>query len=489
MAFMVAKGSYQVGFTDGWLKGIRLEGSDHFIGGIINTPMRIYYPAQKAGRDRPAVTEFTRFPAIIYTHGRMLSTTEDISRTNHLRAQRLIHPLVSHGYVVISPSLVILDQFQSYRLRARARIVNTAARTLTSNTRVGGRRLKDLVDKHRVGTWGHSRGGAAAIAGHVYQEKDAPTIRAVGCICNVEGSRIQCRVPLLAMYASLDDDVRDGSPIKVYERSTAAKTLVYVNGAGHYHFTDDLTIDLPVLSRTTHHNLAVAYYLKFFERVLRGKVEHDSVLTGEVKPHRSSAEVAVSYQSPSARVIDRFDTPFGGFNALGGQRFQQGMSFIQSNRQLNQRELGMFHESTRALVMTWPSGQRASYSCELKGISSSSKEVLCLRISPWRLYGYTSPLYDDVRFSVVLVDRAGREAKVPSNATGFRSAMYPSANPYHDRRRREVLGSLRLPMHLFKSTEPNLDLKNLYYLKLIFQPLGSSLAISNLTLEKEAYDA
>ncbi len=114
MAFFEAPGPLAVRHTDIELRSTQLEPNGTFLGGVVDIPARLYYPADQAGENATARPNADGWPGICFTHGRLFTSMDQITQTNHLRATGLLHHLVSHGYVVISVNMTIVDQNQSF---------------------------------------------------------------------------------------------------------------------------------------------------------------------------------------------------------------------------------------------------------------------------------------------------------------------------------------------------------------------------------------
>ncbi len=372
-----------------------------------------------------------------------------------------------------------------FLLRNRAHIVNTALRFLQRGEVVGGATLSDLVDAERLGTLGHSRGGAAAVSAQFWPEADVD-IKAVGCIAPVEGASIAASVPLAILYGALDDDVSSGDPIRIYERSTDQKTLVYIDGASHFHFTDDLTVDMAVADRETHRALAATYFQLFFDWHLKGLAMRSSVLSGDERPTPAEGRVSVQYDSGLATSLDLFDTPFDQLNRRGGVRLAQNLTLAVSGQELDLPQLGFFAEGSSGLVIAWDSNTDAILSLGLRGLSAVPEQILSMRVAQLRNLGRVSPLLEDVLFTLELADDAGQTAAVRSNSLGFHSTPFASRNSFAEanRSRKEVFDGLRLPMDVFLLANPQLNLNNLNTLTLHLAAFGGSLVLEDLKLDQ-----
>lgn len=344
MSFDLGVGPHAVGFTDAVLENLSLPAGGNFVGASgLSTEVRIYYPSETGGENSTASTVAGKWPAISFTHGRLFTEIDNITQTNHRRATGLINHIVSHGFVVISINMSLVDRFQSYVLAARAKIVNAGLRFLKSSHEVGGVRLSELVDENRFGTLGHSRGGAAAVAADYYAEPDIP-ISCVGCISPVEGNNIATSKPVFILYGALDDDVSSGDPVKIFERCSGWKSFAYLDGASHFHFTDDLTVDMAVLPREQHAAVAGAYFTAFFKKNLDSDTSYDDALVGEQRFNEAQVNISFQHVNNTGFTIDSFESDLNGINSLGGPRNANGFDLAVSGQELNFPNLGFFSE-------------------------------------------------------------------------------------------------------------------------------------------------
>ncbi len=497
MSFSLESGPHSVGYSDVTLTDLTLPAGGNFGGATgLTTAARIYYPSATGGEDAAATTDPEKWPGITYTHGRLYNTADNITATNHLRATGVIHHLVSHGFVVISINMTLVDRFQSYLLEARAVIVNAGLRYLKSGVEIGGVTLANLVDGSRLGTLGHSRGGAAAVAADHFGADDIE-ISAVACISPVEGLEIATDKPIFILYGALDDDVSSGDPVKIFERCSGWKTFAYLDGASHFHFSDDLTVDMAVLSRARHSAVASAYCSAFFLATLKGDPSRDDALTGDLLYGDPEVKLSFQHKSGTSMRIDAFETELQQPNSLGGPRNATGFNLAISGQELDIPHLGFFSDVQRGLILRWNSGAAAVYETQFSPMELLATQVLTFRLSQLRPMG-NSALLEDILIAVELEDLAGQTATVRSDSAGFSSTPFASRNPfwvtpedipadrliYVQTFRKDIFGSCRLPVAMFKAANTRFDLGKVVALRFRFPDLSGTIIMDDICIEE-----
>jgi len=497
MSFSLESGPHSVGYSDVRLTDLTLPEGGNFGGATgLTTTARIYYPSATGGDNAAATTDPGKWPGIAYAHGRFFAKADNITATNHLRATGVIRHLVSHGFVVISINMTLVDRFQSYLLKARATIVNAGLRYLKSDVEIGGVALADLVDGDRLGTIGHSRGGAAAVAADYFDEPDID-ISAVACISPVEGLSIATDKPIFILYGALDDDVSSGDPVKIFERCSGWKSFAYLDGASHFHFSDDLTVDMAVLSRARHAEVAGAYFSAFFLAMLKGDRSHDEALIGDLPFGDPEVRMTFQHMSGVSKKIDEFETTLDDPNALGGARSVAGFNLAISGKGLDLPRQGFFGDVQRGLILRWDSGATPVYETRFPALELLSTQILAFRLSQLRAIG-VSALLEDISVAVELEDITGQTATVRSDSIDFSSIPFASRNPYWFTRRnipansliyvqtarKDVFGSCRLPLAMFKMANSRFDLGQVIALRLRFPSLAGAVVMDDICIEE-----
>lgn len=282
----------------------------------VNHYGRLHYPAAPDGSPLPPLAGDGPFPLAVFGHGRFQSGPT--LGNNHLQAGYLLDRLASWGIVANAVNLDVVGQFANpAAIPQRAQLLlQTVERTLgpLSGAPAG---LAERLDPTRIALLGHSRGGEGAVgAALINAAARAPLpIRCVATIAptNFQGYELD-EVPYLGLYGSKDGDVNNGWPIQLHDRVRSdEKVFGYAHGANHFWFTESITCSCEGsadLSRTLHHELAMAYVGGFVRRMLAPVPLSADVFAAReaFAPLTDQLELLPMYRAPERLVLEDFES-------------------------------------------------------------------------------------------------------------------------------------------------------------------------------------
>jgi dienelactone hydrolase len=486
----------------------------------------VRYPARADGDNQPFADDRPRYPLVVLAHGRhaaiefernpdgslrpdgagdpvpLLTGAGTIAEfKNHEGLEYLASHLASYGFVALSVNLngrfespdadpanvrADLVEPRGRRVTCRPFLVDETAiehRALTLLRHVLEMQAKDLsdplfkdrLDFENVGLVGHSRGGDAVVAAHATNQllPDAMQvqIKALVSIAPTDFRNHDPSLPYLVLIGSADDDVADAHGLRLYDRASRPRQLVWIVGAIHnyfcsvWHWQDEVSA-APIVGRPQHESAASGYAVLFLLSQLRQVRDVEPYFTG-ARPLAALAGVEVhhAFQALGPMVVDAFeDTPpdrarnalalgVGAANlaAFDEQPFDRLTDACTVN-------VGSWFHDTRGLLVEW-SSPSATYATSLGDVSVAGYNVLSFRVAQ-NDTGNPSGGQD---FKVRLTDSAGASAVL--QVRDF--ATIPAAAP------KSVLKTVRLPLNRFKQANAALNLASVRTLTFEFNVNGS----------------
>lgn len=206
------------------------------LGSGISTNARIYYPSCGNGP----------FPAVVYAHGRRVNEfnicgglSSPPLNEDYKQLEGILTFLASSEIIAISfnwQGLTVLDQV----------IAGYIVKVITYL----GKEFGNIVDLQNIGLIGHSTGGAAVIkaARILRNDPNSPVqIKGLGLIAPAFPSGetiIDLAEPVLVIHGTNEHPCQAGlAPLEIYCQAASPKHLVYLIGANHFGYTDDICID------------------------------------------------------------------------------------------------------------------------------------------------------------------------------------------------------------------------------------------------------
>ena len=331
----------------------------------LKAEMQICYPADPTDSsklaERPKLSA-RGYPVIILVHGyheswnqfegpitvnNELTNSARTVKTGKFKGQVPSHKgyqylqqfLARRGFVSVS-ILTNLANKTNALIRMRSETVFASINVLRNEADRSDSRYFKKLDFGTVGLIGHSRGGDCVIDvlklntdPQRHAGRDPLGIQAVCAIAptDMTGAATTGRldvtdadkVAYLVVYGSQDSDVdgvrlvnnldQHGTGFRHYDRSTAPKAMVFINGANHNRFNtewgnDDIGhITGTILSGNVQRRLAEQYIGAFFSNFLGGNNADIGLLTGQTN-NAQAVDVALQWQfGSSAKVVDEFD--------------------------------------------------------------------------------------------------------------------------------------------------------------------------------------
>jgi pimeloyl-ACP methyl ester carboxylesterase len=243
----------------------------------------VYYPATIDGEDAPIADPGPLgFPIAGYAHGNRNigfpacpGTPTDFS-VDYRQLSVILNHLATWGYVIIST-----DQSQTIDLGEKADMLEASVRYLVAENSRNASPFKDLLRTAGIVLMGHSAGGGAAMA---LASLTPLSLAAVATLSPSADTSVAAgvNVPLLVEDAS-EESSEGGNGSQLYFLANPPKHLVFIKGANHFGYTDELClVGVPqaTIVRADQQRIAYAYLTAFLERYARGVLSYDDYLNG-----------------------------------------------------------------------------------------------------------------------------------------------------------------------------------------------------------------
>lgn len=224
----------------------------------------VYYPAIRDGEDTPTADPGPLgFPACA-------GSPTDFG-VDYRQLSVILNHLATWGYVTIST-----DQSRDIDVGTHATVLAASLQYLVAENSRDGSPFKDLLQTDGIVLLGHSTGGGAAmmVAGQTPQAGQTPlNFAAVATLSpSAEDSDVAgVTVPLLVEQASQEGE-EGGNGTELYPLAHPPKHLVFIQGANHFGYTDELCLEgVPqaTIARADQQRIAYAYLTAFVERYAR----------------------------------------------------------------------------------------------------------------------------------------------------------------------------------------------------------------------------
>lgn len=301
---------------------------------------RAYYPADDDGEDvafNGRLSALGRVPLVVMAHG-----NHDPSTSSYLGYEFLQAALARMGIASISIDLNAWNGmgYSISIIEGRADLIIDAIGLMQSRDGDGSWPLAGHIDFGSIGLLGHSQGGEAVVLVPEVLSLAGVTIRAVLALAPTEGgatSRPPADYAFMTLLPASDGDVWPNDGAIFYDRAQPSpfKSQLYVHYTNHQFYNrtwldDDSTSGNaaptpPVLSRSAHERVLLAYGCAFYRAALLG---HGTTgyLAGTVRPAGAPTEsVHLSFERNDPLVVDNHEDGNGiGLNSLGEATQQSG---------------------------------------------------------------------------------------------------------------------------------------------------------------------
>lgn len=444
-----------------------------------------YYPSLDTGEGQP-IAPGGPFPLVVWGHARFQRI--DAPNRNHHQTDYLLRHLASWGYIATSVNLDALGIYNNPPAISERAAMLVATITYHLGPTAGAGLLIDGADSRRIALGGLSRGAeAAALAAQVGRYP----VRALTLVAPTDTQGLNVSgIATQVLYGSCDGDVVDGAPIRVYERAAPPKQLLYIYGANHYGFTQDISVAPCDLSHTAQHSIAQSAITTFLAYALRGDVVAGEAVRGDrwPLPGLSNYLIYPTYQDPTRLDVDTFeDEPYSlSKNSLAEQNTLSGLTAIEASLDSLTEDcfpggyecyecLCLIPHTTRGLHLAWSTGltTTAVFTATLPpGLTLAPYTHLAFRAAS-RMRPLTAPLDTPQDIRVSLTDTDGHQATLTLSATGqlIPYPYHPPIIPFIPHRLQTILSvmrGVRLPLADFTRQTPTLRLDRLAAIGLQF---------------------
>lgn len=481
---------------------------------LVDVRATVRYPAATNGVNQP-VAGTGRYPLIVFLHGNHATCPCSCSHTcpkpnripNHLGYNYLLDVLASWGFIAVS-----IDGFDvtcagspsMSDYEARGRLV---LRHLTkwqgwdaAATDPWSGLFHNRVNVNMIGLSGHSRGGEGVVAAEVINRTEALgfQIKAVNAIAPTDQDpyiRYVPQVPYFLLLSASDGDVSNLQGLRTYDRTSPAATppqsvkeMLWVHGANH-NFSN--TVWTPAfafacssddgsgggrISDSLQRLAACQSIVPFFRLFLRNEAGFRKLFLGDVTVEGlDGVRMFWTYQDPVRKEVDNFDSGGTGTNSLGGTVATSGGFSSFSKIAIGASPLN-FH-FTGGLLLGW--GATQTYTTELpvpqRNVSGFS--ALSLRVS--QVIDALNPVNTPRTFRVSLKTTSGTISNVSFDVAGLQSVPYP----YPDNGGKTVLGTIRIPLSIFRNGNAALPLNSIQQVILEFRGTGK-IAVDDIQFTK-----
>jgi dienelactone hydrolase len=376
-------------------------------------------------------------PFIVFAHGRFQQ--QPWVNHNHEQASYLLEHLASWGFHCASVNLDVVGQFATpAAIPQRGELVHHTIGAFMAQAADG-----QDIDFNNIGLVGHSRGGEGVVAAAV-ENPDGHAIRAVATIAPTDFDKFVLQgIPYLSLYGSKDGDVNNGWPIKLYDRSgLAEKAFEYIHGANHFWFTDQIHFggEGPGLfARKKHHWIATTYISAFLRRALGGQTFPLLADNDKLAPLTDEVTILPSYRRPDGFVVNDFNQwPIDPtLNTLGLMSTGNDMLVIDEHS-LQQGGTTLYHQTK---------GSQLEYDTSAGGFAYYVEEL--------------PPGTDVSRLGFVSL-------RALQTLSDHGSIPWPMVHAGFQFPSKSVLSTTRIPLSAFQEANPELDLRDLAFVALVF---------------------
>jgi hypothetical protein len=446
----------------------------------------MYYPATRAGVDKPVHTGFRKYPVVLIAHGR-----HGGAGNSYLGYDYLGRHLASRGFICASVALNELSVGWRIHHRGVTILRHLKGLLVSPTTDSVISNVRPRMNKHWVGLLGHSRGGEGVAAAQQIFESTSPppgyTIRAVATFSptdgpvwsesSPQGGPYSPTVPYLMIYGTEDGDLRGyagNTGFRTHDRVQRPRHLVAIYGGNHNYFNENWSSDgSPTISRSQQEKMAKALVTPFFSDLLLDQQAYVELLSGyAVPPSISGAGTTVLFSDQPKRLIsiivdDSQDVPPGeATNSLSKANVALGLLFDEESlRYETVPARNYYTHDTDGLRVRWIS-RRGLVRFKIGRRSLIFNDFLSFRVAQrYRNTGSLNPANSAQNFTVHLRDEAGRDSPpirvglfVPIHYTAVRNDVYTKS----------ILQTVRIPLRLFAANNSTLDLGRVTEIRFVF---------------------
>ena len=299
--------------------------------------LQLVYPATVAGPDAPVDTANGPYPLLVFEHA---------GGSAYDQYDWLFSVLASRGWIVASAEHDANGwDGTSDWWGAHAFLADETGRLLIDWSDDPESEWYGAVDLGRIAVGGHSHGGGGVLRMMQSWRPMAPaapyTVQAVLLITtrpDLEAAFSSYAgvyagmPPLLNIGAGYDQDgsTAYGQAVAVYEPHGRPGAMLWVEGAEHYSFTDDVSDAYATIGRLQARSVAGQAAVAFLEAVLRDDPDATATLRGDAAPVGDSTPTWRQWHDAEASPIDAFEgaedaiVPSGSIVGIPGQTFVNG---------------------------------------------------------------------------------------------------------------------------------------------------------------------
>lgn len=449
---------FPVGYTEYDGGSVSIRGRSFSVKGTV------YYPANADGVGTAFHTRLAalgRVPLVLMAHG-----NHSPADPSHLGYDYFQQALAKMGIVAAS---VYLNETNGQtggagNIRDRADLIIESVKHFQALDAGGDPIFGGRLDFDRLGLMGHSRGGEAVV---LVQEMGPPAgvrIRAILSLAPTDWGATMLTpqgTAFMTLLPAADGDVWSNDGAKFYDQARPApfKSQLYVHYANHNFFNrrwlnDDAYGTLPLMSRSEHEHILLAYGCALYRATLLG---HGATgfLSGYQLPAGARAQdVYRAFEWERKLVVDHHEDGNGiGTNSLGAPTAQSsGLTadeypFAQSGGAFN----GSFYGRSTGMVAVNRDAD-GRFRSQLRKAEDLRRREVWIRAA--EVVGLASP--NELSFRLGLEDANGLAQWVPSGDVG--GLARPFDRSAYDGATKTMLQTLRFPTDCFAAQGERFDL-------------------------------
>ncbi|MCE3225457.1 MAG: hypothetical protein K0S32_8 [Bacteroidetes bacterium] len=471
---------------------------------------RIWYPSNIASMDS--------LPLIVISHG----WTHNYAYYDYIGSH-----LASYGYIVMSHHNDVSNGGPGGTQLASLSLIANINHLLGNQDTLFSGVLNGKIDHHRMGWMGHSTGGETPVRAYTRLHNNEISsayfawgdVKYINSICPVAWLSVTEVNPYSINYhqfiGGADTDVSGmpidnyTQPMTIYERGTGNKHVMYVHGAGHGVFHNDVSAwewasGPNLVSRAQLHPLVKGYVLAMSELYCKQNNAGKEFFTrsySEYRPMNTNDSVVISNecresQLSGKRVIDDFETNtslnLSSSSAIVTTNLVNSSEILMKDvdgsftpgNAANGMTRARFTDSPHCLVVEWNSPGYISYTIPDSLKDFSGYEFLSLRACQRTQHPFNVTLDTSINFMVSFTDEAAKSSSVIT-------ALYSPVIQTYQREGgwQNEFCTIRIRLKDFLVNGTQLDLSKIELLQFSFGGTGTStlgaLGIDDIELVKK----